>query len=747
MNSLEIYLTKSRKINVTLTRRGQCSPGAVVTFNRNIMAYGFVCSPDLTEALTAVGDDDLGILYKQVMSILKQMTGAHQVHKPMYPNFPKQVMEASDTELFINAMTHYFMAAMRDMAQGQPRAFGGPLMEGAPKTPITDKISVPLQWLPEYNVEDREPLPEEEVTLRVINLGSEEDFYKVFTRLIGANGSLSESDKSILQWFAEHRSQSISQALPQTIPNKENLAFFIGSLIKLGENASHLLPYLKTSTDVLRVAVVMSGGDVSLAENTKFRRFHRPERRFLLDALEAANVSLTEDMLRRPEVWKRLARELRPNDYAQRYPQTIKAFDIVCKDAPFETFANKVEKGLAAAKVGDVAELLKARPGDFARRLDHLLRLTEIGCKVSPGIVPVPVGKVIEQFRGVADKVSTPVLLQVHAHFRNRNLGVRSFFPKGNTAKVWVDEKALPVPGLSFGTCDIVSAVCRNALIERFKKLPSLGNVYVDPALKTQFVPFAQRSASKSLRTISRGSRLDLPDCSILRFFVWWMEPKGHRTDIDLAACLFDTNWKRQSDISYYNLKEWDCAHSGDITSAPKGAAEFIDVNLNTLQEKGIRYISMIIYSYTQQAFKDLPECFAGWMAREAFGGNQDGGRVAQNGEIFDGRTVQDKIDIAGNTTVNIPLIIDVEERQVIWSDIALASRGAINNSRRNSDNLSRMGRAMANLVKPNLYDLFKMHAEGRGTLVGKSEADMVFGFDGGVTPFDCDKIMSEFMA
>jgi len=36
--------------------------------------------------------------------------------------------------------------------------------------------------------------------------------------------------------------------------------------------------------------------------------------------------------------------------------------------------------------------------------------------------------------------------------------------------------------------------------------------------------------------------------------------------------------------VSYYNLKGWDSCHSGDITSAPKGAAEFIDVYLLTFR-------------------------------------------------------------------------------------------------------------------------------------------------------------------
>ena len=273
--------------------------------------------------------------------------------------------------------------------------------------------------------------------------------------------------------------------------------------------------------------------------------------------------------------------------------------------------------------------------------------------------------------------------------------------------------------------------------MRRFKSLPSLGKVYIDEALRTQNVPFAQRSASKALRTIARGSRLTLPTTDTLRFFVWWREPEGQRTDIDLAAVFFSADWKRLADVSYYNLTGWDSCHSGDITSAPKGAAEFIDVYLPTLREKGVRYVSMVIYSYTQQAFKDLPECFAGWMARQK----------VQSGEIFEARTVQDKIDIAGDTTVNIPLFLDLQENQVVWSDIALKSSGPINNSRQAGESLVLMGKAITGLTKPTLYDLFDMHAEARGSRVDSpAEADTVFSLHDGITPFDADRIMSEFM-
>jgi hypothetical protein len=722
LTAREIYLTKCLRLIVPNgSRHG--NDALVATLNRNLMSLGFALSQELTAALSSNTREEITSLSAEIIPVLKKLVGAHRKYKPMYPNFPRQVMEASDFELYTNALMHYWAAAVRDTLQGQSRLHGGPLAPGASPTPTT--LKVPLQWLPEYEVEDREPLPDEEITLRVINLGSEADFNTIFTRLAGANGSLSESDKAIVGWFVDNQREAIPFLLPPTMPNKEYLACLVGSLLTY-EVPTYLLPFLKTATDILRVAVVMSDSDVSLATNTKFRRFKRKERRFILDALEAVPAP-TEDMLRRPEVWKRLGRELRAGDYKDRYPKTVAALDVIQNDKPFETYNGKVEASLIRADVPALTDLLAQRPGDFARRLDHTLRVA--GPKWM---------EVVAAFKNVANRTSTPVLLQAYAHFLHRKEATdhRAFFPKGAVSKVQMAEK--PLPYLETDITEAVADTIRRTLVSRFSTLPPLGKVYIDPRLHQQFVPFAQRSASKSLRTLVRGSRLAMPDSKAVRFFVWWKEPKGQRTDIDLAAVLFEENFCREADVAYYNLHDYGCAHSGDITSAPNGACEFIDVDVAFLTELGIRYVQMVIYSYTQQPFKDLPECFAGWMGRTA----------VQSGEIFDARTVQDKIDIAGDSTVNIPLVIDLKERQVIWSDIALKSRGAINNSRQNEDNLSRMGKAIANLRKPTLYDLFSMHADARGTLVGASkEADTVFGlFDGTITAFDADKIMSEFM-
>ncbi|MNW69909.1 hypothetical protein D3C74_490450 [compost metagenome] len=53
----------------------------------------------------------------------------------------------------------------------------------------------------------------------------------------------------------------------------------------------------------------------------------------------------------------------------------------------------------------------------------------------------------------------------------------------------------------------------------------------------------------------------------------------------------------------------------------------------------------------------------------------------------------------------------------------------------------------MINLRKPDLYDLFHLHAKARGELVASADqADAIFSVDTGVTPFDIERIMAEYV-
>ncbi len=666
----------------------------LATALKNLESLGYTFSVALMDRLRTLPPEGFTAFYREVEGLLRQMLGAHVRHRPMYPNFPRQVMEASDARLYISAIVHYLTL-----------------------------------WVPSAPAAERPPLLDR-VDLRVIDLGADEQFDQLMCALISGRSSMSATDQADIQWALTHH-ENLGSILPESIPNKEKAAFVSAVLLRAGHAAS--FPYIKTATDVLRLAVALCGGDVSLAANTKFRRLRRAERRALLELLERCG-NLPEEMLRYKEPWKRLGEALHPGEYRGRFPRAASAFDFVRGDEPLVTWGSRVEKALVQHDWEAAISLLAEHPGYFARRLDHLLR--NVG----------QAGAVLGRFSEVIDQVSTPVLLQVMAHFARRHQAgsLRTFFPKGEVAKVFAAPNCLPP--LDPQVRQEVVGVVRGALLQRFAKLPALGKVYVDERLRTYMLPFAQRSASKSLRSIPRGSRLPIPEGSTIRFFLWWKEglvngtPTG-RVDVDLSAVVYDSDWKYKTHISYTNLRadRYKAYHSGDIVTAPDGACEFIDLDLHSVRKRDGRYVVMSLQSYTAQPYCNLPECFAGWMMRED----------PNSGEIFEPATVQDKIDITADTRICIPVILDLQEREVLWTDLALRKHPRyVNKVEANQTGMVLMGRALTTLVKPTLYDLFLLHGLSRGELVSDAEqADTVFAVDRGVTPFDMERILAEFMA
>lgn len=685
-----------RKCRLYIETGDDVLPGAyLLNLLKNIESLGYTLSPELAAVVNTMSIEKLQRFYKQLVGDLKDQVGAWVQFNPMYPNFPEQVKEASEAELYNNAFWHY----------------------------LGDWIGKRI--MPAYEKRPREPL-KDDVKLKVIGLGSKEDFNTIFTRLLSAKTSISETDKKDVEWFIKTYNTAILKLVPEQIPLKENVACYIGCLLahNIDGAENELTKHAKTATDILRIAVALSDGDISLAEKTKFKNLSKRNRKLLLSTLEGIGF-ITEDMLRYTEPWKRLGERLHPFEYKSRFPKCFEAFDVLRNDKPFETFNSKVEKSLLTKNLVQLTQLLQTRPGEFARRLDKLTRLSERAADVA------------DVFRDIAPKVSTPVLLQVHTHFKHRNAGkdLRVFFPKGNVGKARAIDNNLPT--IDKAICRNIVLACEEALMKRFARYKPMGKVYIDENLKHYTVPFAQRSAAKALKTISRGSKIELPPGDTLRFFIYWKDGNS-RTDLDLSALALDTKSQYKMEIAYYNLKEIGGYHSGDITSAPDGASEFIDIDISKWREQGIRYVMMSVFSYTNQPYSDLPFCFAGFMMRQYPG----------SGEIYDPLTVQNKFDLTAKTRIAIPLIVDLDERKVIWTDISLkANPSGVNNVHNNLSSATIINKSMTELVKPNLYDLLTLHAKSRGIQINDvKEADIIFAERDGITPTDIDILVSEYL-
>lgn len=662
----------------------------IATVAAELEALGYSLSEDLASAMSDLSLEDLVKVNGEMISLLSNALGAHKTYKPLYPNFPQQVVEMGSLSLYVNAILHY-------LTDGMFR-------------PLTEK-------------KDRQKLTEK-TELKELRLGSQTELNSIFSALASANSSLSEQDRADLAWFVKHYGDDILPLLPQNVQQRENKAYIAANLLRYTGLFEKALGYCSSTTDVLRVAVVLSYGDASLAEPTKFISMPRYLRKSLLKAIESQKDQV-EDMLRWKKRWIRLGERLHPGEFEKKFPNTAAAFKTIRNDLQAETFNRQLEHSLERRQTEKILSLLKQRPGEFARRLDHIIRIT-----------PDRQEEIALDFASLAESVSTPVLLQVLHHFKTRGekRRMRVFFPKGQVQKAQGILNELPQ--LPASICSLLESICRKTLLERFAKQRPLGKCYLDPYLQMYMLPSSQRSAAKALRTIARGSRIILPDADTLRFFIWWKNG-NHRTDIDLSAAMFRHDFTYADTLSYYNLKNFGGHHSGDIVDAPLGASEFIDVSIEKLLSYKVSYVVMAVSSYTGQPYCDLPECFAGWMAR----------KEANSGEIYEPKTVQDKLDLSANTKFAIPVIFDLKNREAIWTDISLTRNPYwYNNVAANLNGIQLSLQAFVEFNKMNLFELLKMHIEARGEFVElPQDADVEFSVGAG-TPFELERIVSEFM-
>ena len=181
-------------------------------------------------------------------------------------------------------------------------------------------------------------------------------------------------------------------------------------------------------------------------------------------------------------------------------------------------------------------------------------------------------------------------------------------------------------------------------------------------------MPLGQRSASPGLRMAGLGTRLPLLEGNTIRFFLHWRdlpEASGHgtRVDLDLSAFFVSEDLTRTEQIAYYHLRSTAAVHSGDLTSVPDGAAEFIDVTLPEALRQGWRYVVMTVHSFSHHPMSEVPECWAEAMSR---------GADPQRGEVLKASTVMQRLDLTSPALNATPFVIDLAERRLIWWELAV---------------------------------------------------------------------------
>ncbi|MEG8105981.1 MULTISPECIES: TerD family protein [Actinomyces] len=621
-------------------------------------------------------------------------------YRPFYPDFPVQVRTASEATLLVNAALHY----------------------------LGDVVGVRI--LPDYRPSPREPLPGDDGALTGLDLATKQDLERIVADLLAQAIPFSAQDRADLMAL-----RSFGPEVAPQVAVKENLAVLTVAFPGLDFSGSY-----RAVTDVLRLAVALAGGDISLAEPCRFPSFSRAQRRRLLGLLDAVGQTQdgrdsAEEMARRSERWKRLVRHLRAGDYARRFPRATALLRQVASGDTEAGFTSHLEEALARRDVEGALRLLTTRPGVFARRLNHLLRLCGDDAARE---------RVVAGFARVAPEVSLPVLVRLWEYFSSPGPEVLPW--RVVAIKAATGAKTTLIPSTRRpGPAD--AAVVR-AVEEALRQRGHLGRIAVDHGLYEGYtVPLGQRSASPGLRTAGRGTRLPLPAGETIRFFLHWRdlpevtEPsdppvtvnsRGTRVDLDLSAFFVSEDFTRTEQIAYYNLRSTVAVHSGDLTSAPNGAAEFIDVTLAEALRQGWRYVVMTVHSFSHHPLSEVPECWAGAMAR---------GADPQRGEVFEASTVMQRLDLTSPGFNATPFVIDLAERRLIWWDLPV---GVGEHQVANLDHSSnRVLAHLLDLLEGRRMPLAHLLALLADVVVADADAaQLVFG-EGGILPWQTERILA----
>ena len=669
----------------------------VMTLNRYLEPWGYCLSKALMEKLLTLDLETLKKWVKENLALIKKEIGIRSNQKPFYPNFPQQVMEASEMELYWNAIRHYWT-------------------EGAWKPETEECFTYPLMDLS---------------TLSVIELGTEADYIQLFTDKCASVAGINETDQQYVKWFVANRSEEVVNALPSEIPHRETATFLAVELMNHPE--VDLTHFIKNATEVLRFATYLSGGDIHLRIPCKMKSFKRSERRLMMELLSKVKHDISEELWARRECWLRFSEKVHPMEFKS-YQKIGQKFLELHQGVKPQTYNSVLESLIEKQDLIAACQHLTKRPTLFARQLDRVLRLE---FRLMNGMTTYP-SFVLFAFKQVATEVPVSVLFNLLTHMKSRgeDKGFRAFFPKGSLAKCYgVEGELSPLPEAVIA---LVIQIIEETLMAIFSQKDGLGKVYLDKSLKQYAIPFTQRTSSKSLQTIARYSRIDVSEHSHLRPFIYWQEAGGDRCDLDLSLIIFDESFEVVGNVAYYCLKGEGLLHSGDFVSAKEGASEYVDIDIETVEKKGGRYGVIMVNSFSHTPFNQLPDCFVGFMGRDGF-----------SGEVFEPKTVIQKFDLSNDSEVCVPAIIDFKTREVIWVDMAISHPEVLNNAHTTESAANYLLRSLIATQKPTLYDLFDLHIKARGgELVEKEEeAEIAFGGIAGLQPWDYNNILANWLS
>lgn len=652
------------------------------TVLKKFEGYGYTFDKELAKTLYALNTEKLKKISDVFLEVVRKFK-SDNAYTVFYRNFPEEVMNLSEMETYFLQFLHYLI---------------GYLPEGAEVNESEESI---------------ETEPSEFVKLSHLKRVSETEMFDLLKNLLSSNVTLSETNLKDVLTLLKYCDEKETKELIRQIKMKETLMRI--AKVQFEETGSTYAEF-STATDVLRFIALLSGEKLN-PRFIAFKYFKRPELNILISKLENVNY-LLDDMKRYRKPWRKFFLMNGNRISFKKYPKVKQAADMlfgkfshITKKGKFELSRNRMNE-MSDTEFEEFLASFSKYSGDYIRNLLSLVN------RVSEERVE----KVLKYFLVAAKEANTRLLFQVCDRILNVKNGEagRVVNAKGN----WlVLEETIH---LSDTVLQKTAETVSHAILEKLSEKEPLGKVWIDESYQNIAMTTSEKDSNSSLRPLTRGSVIPYSsEVDTLRFYVAWKNFEGNRVDLDLSAVKFDADFNHLGELAYYSHNQEGMAFSGDITDAPQGALEYIDIfDIEKVKEDGTRYVLMTVRSYNGYTFKEMGTAYAGVLELSK--------KEAKDKKNLYSSAVRHGFALSSNTQTVNTIIVDLERNEYMWLDMNLPT----GRERQESNYLTNAQIAsLKDLLnyfvkkeKVSMYQLLMLNAIVRGEVAENMEnADVVF--------------------
>ena len=685
LNGIHIAKNTTNNVNETL------SIEELATLIKKFEGYGYIFSKELA---IAISKEERNVIIDKLKFVIKVIENfkSDKDYVVFYKNFPDEVINMSEVELYINQILHYWIGYLPSNSE---------------------------------NIIKEDVEPSKLVKATELKLIDDEIIEKLFIDLLSSNVTLSEQYLDDVCVLTHSKSVEELENYMEYIQMKETLTTLSSYVLR---KKGVLIGNFKTATDILRLIAKISKAELN-NKHIHFAYFSRTKLSQLMNKLEDLK-NIMPDINRYSKPWHSFFKLYAKKINFNKYPKVRKVVDMLFGDISYITERGKINeqiKKLPIMSEEDLDNFVKKFTifyGDYVREILSLLNKANEN----------QYEKLLIGLENCVTKVNTRILFQLYDRVINLqekdNLVPRLVNSKGKWRRL---KESI---NLSDELLNRVLEIVEDGIKIQLKEKENLGKVYIDEDYKNIMLTTSEKDSNVSLRPMTRGSRIAFnPNAEVLRFFVAWknldekimkeFKVKYGRVDIDLSALSFDKDFKFKRVVAYYNQKEMGFAFSGDITDAPQGALEYIDIyDLEKQKKNGTRYILMQIRSYNGYTFKEINSVYAGVMELTS-------NEAKEKKNMYSTAITQGFQIMSPQITTNT-ILVDLVKFEYVWLDMNMANyKVDIFQNSLTYEEIPYLNDLLKYFMKKQyvtMYDLLKLNADVRGILIeNKEEADIIF--------------------